>query len=285
MDAQHYLVFGDLHGRILPAFRLATVWAKEHEVTLEGILQVGDLGYFPDLSRLDRATQRYAENDPTELGAIEIVHPNELADGVFADLDCPPTLWFTAGNHEDYVALMDASNNGSYQPDFAVDAYDRVRCIKDGRIVTIDDSFKIGALWGVDQHSPNHRTNLPERAYIKARSVDQLLFEPFQVLLTHDAPLDAKRTGYGSEMLANLIHLVQPAFAFFGHYHGEGSRIAHDYGRTAVFHLGGFELNGRDGHAEYGSVGLLTWDGEQSTFEFLDAAWLKTFTRHNWQWR
>ena len=51
-----YLVFGDLHGRILPAFRLASAWSREQGVRLSGILQVGDLGYFPDPSRLDKAT-------------------------------------------------------------------------------------------------------------------------------------------------------------------------------------------------------------------------------------
>src|SRR6266550_521159 len=45
-----YLVFGDLHGRILPAFRLASAWAREHQTPLDGVLQVGDLGFFPDPS-------------------------------------------------------------------------------------------------------------------------------------------------------------------------------------------------------------------------------------------
>jgi hypothetical protein len=46
-----YLVFGDLHGRILPAFRLAAAWARDHGCPIDGLLQVGDLGYFPDVSR------------------------------------------------------------------------------------------------------------------------------------------------------------------------------------------------------------------------------------------
>ena len=85
MSAQTYLVFGDLHGRILPAFRLATVWAREHATPVAGILQVGDLGYFPDISRLDKATLRHAKDDPTELGAQGIIAPNQLADAVFDD--------------------------------------------------------------------------------------------------------------------------------------------------------------------------------------------------------
>jgi hypothetical protein len=37
-----YLIFGDLHGRILPAFRLALAWQRDHGERLAGLLQVGD---------------------------------------------------------------------------------------------------------------------------------------------------------------------------------------------------------------------------------------------------
>ena len=63
-----YLVFGDLHGRVLPAFRLAQAWSREHGVALDGLLQVGDLGYFPDPGRFDKATKRHAERDALEDG-------------------------------------------------------------------------------------------------------------------------------------------------------------------------------------------------------------------------
>src|SRR6266853_1376752 len=48
MRPASYLVLGDLHGRVLPAFKLAQAWSREHGVALAGLLQVGDLGYFPD---------------------------------------------------------------------------------------------------------------------------------------------------------------------------------------------------------------------------------------------
>ncbi len=69
MGLARYLIFGDLHGRILPAFRLAMTWEREHGLRLDGLLQVGDLGYFPDPARLDKATARHAAADPLELGA------------------------------------------------------------------------------------------------------------------------------------------------------------------------------------------------------------------------
>ncbi len=60
--------------------------------------------------------------------------------------------------------------------------------------------------------------------------------------------------------------------------------MAGDFGGTRVFHLSGLELRDR-GCAEEGSVGVLTWDGGGGSFDYLDPAWLCTFTRHNWMRR
>jgi hypothetical protein len=58
LDIARYLIFGDLHGRILTAFRLALRWVREHGIRLNGLLQVGDLGYFPETAQLEKAPAR-----------------------------------------------------------------------------------------------------------------------------------------------------------------------------------------------------------------------------------
>lgn len=280
-----FLVFGDLHGRILPAFRFASWWSARTGCDLAGLLQVGDMGYYTDISHCDKATLRHAKDDPLELGSLDVVTRTEIADRVFDDPNCTFDLWFTAGNHEDFDELERfARASGKDQRDFVVDAYCRVRGIKDGEVKGWASGLKAGAVWGVDGDGPNARHNLPPRGYIYEKAVGRLALEAFDVLLMHDAPKGAKRSGYGSELLQTLIELAQPRFAFFGHYGGDGSRIERDYGRTEVFHLAGFEMRTRDGHPEPGSVGVLTWDGEESTFAFIVDADLKPFTRHNWKW-
>lgn len=299
-----FLVFGDLHGRILPAFRFASYWAKRSGRAVTGLLQVGDMGYFPDLSRMDKASLRHAKDDPLELGALDVATRTDLADRVFDDdPHCPPGIWFTAGNHEDFDELERfARAAGRDQHDFAVDAYCRVRGIKDGAVHAFpassrdceaseardagrtDCGLKAAAVWGVDESGPNARQNLPARGYIHERSVDALTTQAFDVLLMHDAPEGAKREGYGSELLLTLIELAQPRFAFFGHYRGDGARIEKDYGRTEVYHMAGFELRTRDGHPETGSVGVLEWAAGEGTFTYLFDEELKPFTRHNWKW-
>jgi hypothetical protein len=61
-------VFADLHGRIRLCFMLCERWERESGEKIDLVLQAGDLGAFPDMSRLDKATIRHAEKDPTELG-------------------------------------------------------------------------------------------------------------------------------------------------------------------------------------------------------------------------
>jgi hypothetical protein len=278
-------VFGDLHGRILPAFRLALAWQREQGEPLAGLLQVGDLGYFPDPTRLDKATRRHAERDPLELGAGLIANRSKEADALFAEPDLPD-LWFIPGNHEDYDALEALAHGaGCTRDDFPVDYYQRVRCVRDGQVVALPGNLRVGGLWGIDGKGPLARRDAPPRGRINTRNATRLSVAGFDVLLTHDSPLDAVFPDAGSEEISSVIRQAQPAFAFFGHYGSPGQLSACDFGATQVFHLHGFELRGSGGTAEEGSVGVLRWDGQRGEFEYLSPKWLRTFTRHNWQHR
>jgi hypothetical protein len=282
----YYLVFGDLHGRILPAFRLACVWSREHGLPVTGLLQVGDLGFFPDPSRLDKATKRHAEKDPLELGAQQVCQPSAVADQVFGEAGVPEGLWFTAGNHEDFEALeMLASGGGRGTGTFIVDYYHRLRCIRDGQVASLPGGLRVGALWGIDDQAPNARRKTPPRGRIRARSATELACSSFDVLLTHESPRDAVFADSGSEEIDAIIHLARPAFAFFGHYGGTGRPIPGNFGSTQVFLLTGLELSRKEGCAEEGSVGALKWNGKEGDFEYLDGSWLRTFSRHNWRSR
>ena len=285
MAATHYLIFGDLHGRILPAFCLARRWEAEHGIRLDGLLQVGDLGYFPDPTRLDKATARHAAADPLELGTCLIVEPNREADSVLqGEGGPPPPLWFTAGNHEDFTALAEREQDGGHRSSsFAVDAYLLVRCIRDGRVETLPGPLRVGAVWGIDDRAPNARRKTPERGRIRDRSLTSLAATPFDVLLSHDSPRDAVLAGCGSEGLGDLISLAQPAFAFFGHYGSRHGQVGGSTGETQVYELAGFEMQRGGSCAEAGSVGLLTWDAGGGTFAYLADSWLRGFTRHNWR--
>jgi hypothetical protein len=261
MSRSTYLVFGDLHGRVLPAFRLAQAWSREHGVALAGLLQVGDLG---DTSQDDGG---YAE-------------PGEDADAVFADPLCPQALWFTAGNHEDFDLLKEGERRAGRDADsFSVDAYGRLRCIRDGRVAELPGGPRVGALWGIGDRV---RRRTPPGARISRRSTAALGGARFDVLLTHESPCDAIHAESGSDDVDAIIRAARPAFAFFGHYHRTGRQVEGDFGATRVYHLSHLELDSR---AEEASVGVFTWDGGTGDFAYLDPDWLRTVTRSNWRHR
>jgi hypothetical protein len=276
-----YMVFGDLHGRILPAFRLTAAWARDHDCRIDGILQVGDLGYFPDVSRLDKATRRHAADDPLELGTLWVAQPSQEADRIFAEELVPEALWFTAGNHEDHEFLHSLAHGDV----FAVDAYQRVRCIRDGHVAQLPGGLRVGALWGIDGQAPVRRRHVPSRFLIQADNAVRLACSTFDVLLTHDSPLDAIIPNAGSQEILDIIRAARPAFAFFGHHKGCDHPVEGDFGATRVYHLAGMELRQSSQHAEEGSVGVLRWHGTAGSFEYLDPGWLRSFTRHNWRYR
>jgi len=67
---KYVAVFGDVHGHLRLMFQLCRLWQKEHKIHLDGVLQCGDIGFFPDISRVDSATRQYAKRDPEELSCL-----------------------------------------------------------------------------------------------------------------------------------------------------------------------------------------------------------------------
>src|SRR5262245_36920259 len=196
-----YLVFGDLHGLVLPAFRLAQVWSREHNVALDGLLQVGDLGD----SRFDRDKKRHS-GKALEGGVRLLAQPSEEADAVFAEEACPQAMWFTAGNHEDYDLLKGCERRaGREATSFAVDAYGKLCCIRDGQVAELPGGLRVGALWGIDDRAPRARERTPPQARISRRSTQALSGARFDVLLAHESPRDAILTDHGSEDLGSVI--------------------------------------------------------------------------------
>jgi Calcineurin-like phosphoesterase len=283
MDRHTYLVFGDLHGRVLPAFALAMAWQREHAERVTALLQVGDLGYFPFLDRLDRATKNHARKDPLELGVQQILRPSAEADSLFALHDLPGPMWFIAGNHDDYQALNDVYGRpGSTEADFPVDHYGQVRCIVNGHVATLPGGLRVGGLWGIDHEAPNARRHIADEMRIAPRVARRLAMQSFDILMSHDSPRDASVLETGSLAVTEILSLARPAFAFYGHYHGVERLAECDYAPSEVRHLCALDFYGRGHTANENAVGVLRWAAGRGSFEYIDPKWLKTITRHNW---
>ncbi len=276
-----YLVFGDLHGRVLPAFALARRIEAEFPVRLSGLLQVGDLGYFPDPTRIDSATRKHAARDPLELGVSEISSADPEVCRLFSQLDPALKLYFIAGNHEDHELLE--QHRRSRDPAWPVDDFQRLWCIDDGRVVKLRTGLRVAGLWGIDGDAPQARRIRSPRVQINSKSANRLCGESFDVLLTHESPRDAIWIDSGSTEISSIIAAVQPQLAFFGHYHEPGRLSECDFGRPQVYWMNGLELQARGGAAEPLSVGLLRQFQDRLQFDYLPESWLREFHRDNWR--
>lgn len=138
-------VFGDTHGHIRLMLELCRLWQVHNGAHLDLVLQLGDLGFFPGPSNLDRATKRFARKDSEELGfhtyfrRPEPLQRDALVErtlgGDPASLDTVrcPIIW-CQGNHEGFGDLSELTDSG---PLTAVDTYDPLMLLRPGHVVEV----------------------------------------------------------------------------------------------------------------------------------------------------
>ena len=290
-------VFADLHGRVLLAFKLCARWQRETGEHIDLILQAGDLGAYPAMERLDRATLRYAERDPTELGFMEhFIDYNPAVAAILAETDCP--LIFVRGNHEDHDWLDEQERQSPQAlPFFPVDVYQRVFNLSTGKTLTFSRGgedirvFGIGRI-GPHQEEEDHHQGKYIQHYESERvyqSEDRL---PIDVLLTHPSRTDFVLLERGVKIKAStgmreinfILDRDRPAYHFFGHYGGPPQVRTDTNGVTLSVKLADLHWERGGSTLEAGSMGLLRWHNrEQHSFKVLDDPWLKEYTASTWQ--
>jgi hypothetical protein len=272
-------VFGDLHGYILLAFKLCVRWQQETGQQLDLILQVGDLGVFPDRTRLDRATRRHGERNPVVFSFQEFfMAERPEVTTLVEELSCP--LLFVRGNHEDH-GWLDALEQRFPNPCFPVDAYLRLWCLKTGvpytfqrgeEAITILGIGRVGRPASFEKTKPHYIQ--PDEQHLLERLGDM----PVDIVLTHDAPRDRIYPGSGSLEIEQALRRHQPQYHFFGHYSGPSHHRLETNGITNSYHLADLVLNPQQGQPMLGSgsMGLLRWQRRDvHTFELLDLSWRK----------
>ncbi len=301
------MVFADTHGRALLCFLLAARWQRETGERIDLIVQAGDLGAFPDHDRLDRATSKWGERNPSELAfRADFTQRDPEVEALLAETTCP--LVFVRGNHEDHQWLdLLEQRSPAEDASFAVDVYGRIHCLKTGHLASFeapDARLTVLGIGRIGAHSERHdglraRYLQPyerERLHrLGAASVD--------VLLTHDAapgllastpasasssePLHRRDEGGLPEVGAALTR-YQPAYAFFGHYGGPHLSWVLDarHGQTVVHKLADLNWDKADSaqRLRQGSMGILRWhDRDDSHFAAVDEPWLREHTAYHWR--
>jgi Icc-related predicted phosphoesterase len=290
----HIAVFADLHGRLLLAFKLCARWQQETGERIDLILQAGDLGAFPSLERLDRATRVYAERDPTELGFLEhFSHSDTEVAALLAGTSCP--LVFVRGNHEDHIWLdeLERQHGGAL---FPVDAYQRVFNLRTGLPWTFHLQDEHITVLGIGRIAPPPTSEDRQQArYIQqdeSARIYQLDDVPVDVLLTHHSRPDFVlleregqiRTAGGMPEIVHILDRWRPACHFFGHYGGPPQVRTDANGVTLSVKLADLHWERGGSVLQAGSMGLLHWHSRaRHSFEVLDTPWLKEYTA--WTWR
>jgi hypothetical protein len=255
-------VFGDLHGKILLAFQCCARCQQETGQQIDLILQVGDLGMFPDRTRLDRATRRHSERDPAVLGFLNFFTTPHPETGAILDvIGC--NLLFVRGNHEDH-AWLDSLEQRADGPCFPVDAYQRLWCLKTGVPYTFQRGDETITILGIGRIGRPASSEKAKPHYIQPHEqhrLEQLGNTPVDILLTHDAPRDAIYPGSGSLEIERALLLHRPQYHFYGHYGGPYRYQLEANGMTHGYKLA--DLSGESQDCEEvlatGSMGLLHW--------------------------
>lgn len=288
-------IFADVHGRVLLAFKLCARWQRETGERIDLILQAGDLGAYPEMERLDRATRRYAERDPTELGFMEhFVTPNPKVAAVLAETSCP--MIFVRGNHEDHRWLDELEQRHPAGPIFPVDAYQRVYHLKTGMPWSFQQGDERITVLGIGRISPPpEETNREEGKYIQpyeSRRVYQERATAPDVLLTHHSRTDFVilergvkiKASTGMKEIEYVLDMEQPAYHFYGHYGGPPQVRTDTNSVTLSVKLADLQWERGSSILEAGSMGLLRWHNRnEHAFEVLEEPWLKEYGFHTWK--
>lgn len=279
-------IFADLHGRLLLCFKLCARWQHTTGQTIDLILQAGDLGAFPDRSRLDRATVKFARDDPTELGFSQhFAQPQPEVQAVLTQTTCP--LIFVRGNHEDHPWL-DTLEQQSNQALFPIDAYQRVFCLKTGVPYTHQVGTQAVTILGIGRIAPRSVV-VGKGKYIQPYERERLAHlgpVPIDILLTHDSAADFVTPGYGLSEIRQVLATYQPAYHFYGHTGQPLNIRPYTNNLTTACKL--TDLYWDTSHPAkpllLGGMGILHWQNQQAhSFEVVDAAWWEEYTAYSWE--
>lgn len=229
-------VFGDIHGNIEGLFTTLQHLQRKWGGKFSHVLQVGDLGYFPNEKNLDKETKR-RWNRETEQGMHQYLSSPKLFEKFFVSakdldkLECK--IIFVRGNHEDNDVLKQKEKEVK-EGLVALDVNKKLLYLPDGRAVSIkkdsESDILIGGYGGVYPRSQKS----DDMARICEKSLDSILsYQHIDVLMTHQGTEPAKR---GHEFFSALCELIKPKIHLHGHGHDQNG--PYEVGQTKSYSLG-----------------------------------------------
>jgi Icc-related predicted phosphoesterase len=281
-------IFADVHGRILLCFKLCERWERETGERIDFILQAGDLGAYPQISRLDRATIKHTRNDPRELGFANDFATYQPDVAEFLSKTTYPMI-FVRGNHEDHEWLDECERSAPDSPIYSIDVYDRIFCLKTGMPYSLQAGTETLTLLGIGRiGAPVGEKSLKPK-YIQPYEQERLYDLGklhLDILLTHDTALDFVTKGFGMEEIRLILDAYKPCYHFHGHTEEPFTQRLDKNKFTMTYKLADLHFGVKNSsiYLELSAMGILRWTNpDQHTFEVVEAAWLKEYTSKSWR--
>ena len=164
-------LFADIHGKFLLPFKLAHHYQQTTGKSIDLIVQCGDMGAFPDKSRMDR----HAARDRDELGFMDdFVHAKppiaQFLDRLNLNMLC------VRGNHEDHE-FLDELERQSVQAAFPIDAYRRVWVLKTGEPFVLQKDGESLEILGIGHTDEAYRQDLADNGITRSVKIKELEFD------------------------------------------------------------------------------------------------------------
>ncbi len=275
-------VFSDIHGKILLPFKLVDLYQKETGNKIDFILQCGDMGAYPSIENLDKATIKHAQYDRDELGFHDDFTKTDQKIKSFLD-ELNINMICVRGNHEDHDFLDNLEKENSQNSLFPIDVYERVFVCRSGLEQKLETENEVLNFVGIGRIGD--RKGRTEKRFIQdyeRKEIKKLLKtkDTFDILITHDK--DDSQSGYGMTEIREILDHVIFHYHFYGHT-GEAFKQETDFnGITQSIKVKELEFN-ESGILEKGSMIILTKENGELSIETVDQKLTNKMTKFNWK--
>lgn len=275
-------LFSDIHGKILLPFKLVDLYQKETGRKIDFILQCGDIGAYPNIENLDKATIKHAQYDRDELGFHDDFTKANKEIKAFLDA-LNINMICVRGNHEDHDFLDSLEKENSQNSLFPIDIYNRVFVCKSGCKQTLEKENEVLNFVGIGRIGD--RKGRTEKRFIQnyeRKEIKKLLKtkDTFDVLITHDK--DDSQSGYGMAEIREVLDNVIFHYHFYGHT-GEPYKEETDFnGITQSIKIKELEFN-ESGILEKGCMIILTKENGELSIEIVAQKLTNKMTKFNWK--
>lgn len=276
-------LFSDIHGKILLPFKLVDLYQKETGNKIDFILQCGDIGAYPNLENLDKATIKHAQYDRDELGFFDDFTKENQGIKSFLD-HLNINMICVRGNHEDHDFLDHLEKENDQNSLFPIDIYKRVFVCKSGlkqELVIENEALSFVGIGRIGD-----RKGRTEKRFIQdyeRTEIKKLLKtkDIFDILITHDKD-DSGQRGYGMSEIRTVLDHVIFHYHFYGHT-GEPFKQETDCnGITQSVKIKELEFN-ESGILEKGCMIIVIKENGKLDIEIVDQKLTNKMTKFNWK--